>query len=1016
MEWTDRFTGAYATPELVGRTDLIAKITKVLQRPGHNPQAVMLTGLGGMGKTRLINQILQDAAKLADKQILLAAPINVDAAHIVNHTRNGLAESLYRVLTPPAERFSGYLREHRILERMWLAGEVGGVNEQLECELAAFSDDMKSLASKQRVVLALDTAERLVYGVPGKYQAMLDVADSWEWLLEALPQWGNVVLLLAGRPGASPLLPHLKQALGDRVEEIEVGPFSFEESQGYFEAVAQAAVIEEPAVATRLRSLTPDMRHLIHIYAGGKPILLALLADILISAEPGRLPGLLLTPLAEAKEKTPAELDAIRELMEKELITRLRETPSIGDTILALGRLPKGADSNLLSSILGVNENGARRLLEEVQRYSFVKVRPSDDRVFLHDEMYALLQRQAYSDPGDAPEAERVGLAVLGYYREQLRKNREELNRLYAPVEEQGQERLDLLQVAEAHARRQLLLSEIVHYRLRQDVKAGYKRCYRYMREAALSGDLLLYLQVEVEMQAFLIEQDPQGEKVEFDGVKRDLFLWEMVLRGVAKARTNQDYATLIDEVKHVRVEAADLLGSAYPANQAALDTWDAYARTFLGKEENYAQAWDLLSGAIERVEAYLKSGRTLSEAELWQAKASLASAYRVRGYLQRTRSLMQRAIEDYRRAAALLREIDLRVELAITLNDMGFAMSEIGQWADARALVMDALELRRYLGLRAPVGLSINTLARIHLREGNYTAAAEYAERALGLFRAISDRRGVGLALIALAEAQRRYAKTLPMTTAEEQVNLLRAARNHAEEALVIFKELNMQSRQVEALIELGCASRDWLRVRRLTYSPRDDIRRLLDDGERSLREAADLAGNLLYLKMDALVNLAWLGYYAEKPELLQSAAAEADQSIGAEYRIQPGAGKPAIEPEKAQVLVWPQLGKLYMLHGHQAFEDYKNFPSSDRSGCQELLQTACENYFWGLQYSSQYSKDYTNIRMIKDEVYERIKTLHASELGLMARQVKKMTATFKIESPVILEFLQNRALWYGD
>ena len=71
--------------------------------------------------------------------------------------------------------------------------------------------------------------------------------------------------------------------------------------------------------------------------------------------------------------------------------------------------------------------------------------------------------------------------------------------------------------------------------------------------------------------------------------------------------------------------------------------------------------------------------------------------------------------------------------------------------------------------------------------------------------------------------------------------------------------------SRRIEALIELGCGYRDWMKLRRRYQSDRDSVERLAQDSRNALEGAERLADkhNLLDLRLDALINEAWLDYY---------------------------------------------------------------------------------------------------------------------------------------------------------
>jgi hypothetical protein len=908
---------------------------------------------------------------------------------------------------------------------MRLSGEVAEVADQRVRTLDAFNSDMKALTAHQRVVLALDTAERLVYGMAQTTTPETQMAESWHWLLQSLTQWGNVALLLAGRPDETqPLRHQLNETLNRAAIEIPVEGFSEEESLAYFNEVAQVAQAEgNHEVASRVAQLPPEARRLAHLYARGKPILLALLIDHLSVAE--QVPDLLRTPFDEALRKMKSDPDRVQAQLEEQLVQRLVETRQFGYTFLALGRLAKGTNAELLAKILDISPDETQARLNEVRRLSFVKVRPADERVFLHDEMYALLQRWVYDNPHDAAERDRVAKLVQDYYDEQVARVRQDLDKLYAPVEVGGKDRLDLPRLAEVHARQQALQTELVYYRLRHEPVRGFQRYYRYTREAILSGNTSFYVQLQAEMLAFLAEQDRNGKGRAslLNGLERDVVLGEMALQPVMRAWAGGEYEGALAAANALRQSGARRAAIRTPINEAALNAWEAYALIYLGGEANLNLAWQKLDVAIESLSASTASTtREMSEAQLWRARAALAFAYRVRGYLKRSRGFMQGAVGDYSLATALWREVNVQIELATALNDMGFAMAELGYWTDARALVNEAFEIRTRFGYRSLAGLSRNTLALIDLREGNYITAIERAERALLLFRALGDERGVGLALIALAEAQRRYSGTPLVPDLEVKVDYLREARDYAREALAIFERRGETIRQVETLIEEGCACRDWVRVRRERPSPRDNIERLITEGDHALRRAAKLAGAaILYRQVDALVNLAWLGFFGGRDDLLDEAARAAEAAIPAEYRINKGSGKPDVPMDQAQVLLWPQLGKLHTLYGHQAHARYLEAKRTSGTGllASPLLDVA-HHYTLGLEYSALYGEDYRDIRRAKDEIHDRLKSLQRDfgfkEVKTIARQVNEVEREFNLRESVMRRFLKRRALWYGD
>lgn len=986
-------SGAYATTNLVGRNEILAKANEIFEHASKQLTVLFLTGEGGIGKTRLLQRIIELAKARPD---LRAAESIVDFYHVPTHSEYGLADILYRVLTPPNTPFAQYEREKRALERMRLSGEVSNVGEQRARTLQAFSDSLNKLAQSKRIVLALDTAERLVYSAGQEAIAPALFAECWGWLLASLSQWENVTLVIAGRDSALPLLRPLIDAIGnDCVTVIPVESFSEAESTAYFDEVERAAARRQAReFVQRVRSLDPDTRLLAHRLARGRPIMLALLVDYLTMGT-GPLP-VILRELEQGQQ--PLDQSQALARLRTLLIARLLDVRPLGDVISALGRTPKGCDHVLLASLLDISEPEAKRRLDDARRLSIVKVRPTDERVFLHDEMYAMLRDELFAHPADAPAAQHASQTILDYYREQIKHNREELDRLYAPVEVEGGDRLDLSRLSETHTALQTLWTELVFYELRSDAVAGFKRYYRLIREASLNGDTQWDAQLQAELQTFLAERGvtPAAESV--DDLPLRLVRSALMPRPMVRAFANGRFAQALAEGERLRREMADVIALAPIVNEGILSDWEAAALIYLGGEDKLQRARGKLSAAIDSIRSLLPGDMKDGEAEdieTWRARAVLAFAYRVRGYLHWATGGLQAAVADYRHAAALWRRVNLRIEMATTLKDMGFALSEMGDSVTGRNLVKDALALQRALGLRAAMGLSMNTLALIEIREGAYESGISFSEKALALFRALSDQRGAGLALIALAEAKRRLSGTEKVPAPEDKIERLRAARDHAQEASQIFEVLQEKLRQVEALIEWGCACRDWVYVRKQAPSFRDDVERLIKEAEEKLTNAAALAtDSLIYKKADALVNLAWLGFYADRDDLLNEAVNQAMAVIPEAYRTLPSpmtSGSPQL-----QIFLWPQLGKLHTLLGHQAFQHL----AREQDKRKQYLEEATRHYARGLEYDILYSRDHRGLRQVKTQVYENFKHLNSQELAEVHQVVRKFEEELGQES----------------
>jgi hypothetical protein len=251
-------------------------------------------------------------------------------------------------------------------------------------------------------------------------------------------------------------------------------------------------------------------------------------------------------------------------------------------------------------------------------------------------------------------------------------------------------------------------------------------------------------------------------------------------------------------------------------------------------------------------------------------------------------------------------------------------------------------------------------------------------------------------------------------MITIEDQIKNLRDACDCAQEARDIFDQTGERERQIEALINQGCAYRDWAKIRRVHPHSRENVARLAARSEKSLRLAIDVAGEeWLYRRVDALINLGWLGLYTEVPELLEEATASAEAAIPAEYRFSKEHGYPVATWEHGQLLLWPQLGKLHVLYGHRIFHRYRVIENAESIDLHALAKIALY-YTLGLQYNELHGSDFPGLRTARDQVYAWLKYLDVQQLHAIAHQVQQVEAEFHVGPSALRRLLQNRALWY--
>ncbi|MEZ4676328.1 MAG: hypothetical protein R2932_19060 [Caldilineaceae bacterium] len=534
--------------------------------------------------------------------------------------------------------------------------------------LNAFHRGIESLSREKKIVFVLDTAERLLYSPFDATDGSTETAEVWQWLLESLPKWKNVVVIVAGRPEIQPIVDSIPETISSTT--ILLTPFPIEDSLRYFDSVVQMMRDNGQDGSARIvEKLTPALRRQTHDEAEGIPILLSLVIDLLLYQGT--------RPSASANE----------------IMKRIMESGRMGQTVCALARAPKGVTPELLGKLLDCSASEAYDRLEEVSILSFVKIRPNDKRVFLHDVMYELFEEHVF-DEMDLPSHITALELIEDYYQEELQQVREELGKLFQPIMERRSSTLDSTRLEKLSMQRRILLTEYLHYLLTSDPVRGFQHYYRYAREAIYAGDTLLDRELHLVVLEFWRKRDPEGKLIHIEGLERRHVYGVSRMRRVTQAYGEERYSDAIKIAGAIRQQIDTQPSERVRTTRSVLATWEAYARAMRGESGDAHEARILLSAAIDDMTAYLNELDTpdaspmlafqdqlgdyyesATEFRRWRATAVLALAYRVRGYMRRTQNRLQEAVEDYQRAANLWQDVNVLVEDATTRNDLGRAL-----------------------------------------------------------------------------------------------------------------------------------------------------------------------------------------------------------------------------------------------------------------------------------------------------------------------------------------------------
>ncbi len=1026
------YAGALVTADVINREELLEEIHRAIA--GEGTHVFYIRGEGGIGKTCLLRAVLrrcQPGEPWHQENLIAPAPERlVDLYHTVHHTRTGLAYGLRHSLPAPAGVFANFDKMYREWEEAkWgLAGMFRELSAMEDSVVRAFVEDFNNLAQRgYRLIIALDTAERLLYG-EDEIQRRLEIdperVEALEWLLEMLPQLQNAVVLIAGRPYPERLKDDLQQALGDTLQCRELGPFGLEETRKYFDAVAeQARRLGWQEQAEQIQGIPDDVREVIYYYTSGRPIMLALMIDYLLMADD--LPAQVKIPVEEVRNQSPEERASVQQEVERALIRFWMETPREAvQAIQSLAWAPKGMDAELLARVADLRKNQepqewdvatAERWLKAVGNLSFVKTRPADGRVFLHDEMYKLFETHVLSGASSG-ERERIYNAIIGYYGEQIQKMRRDVRELSRPASPRPAEVAlgipqppkDPYALALATARLWQTMAEEVHYRLHRNPVEGFQTYQLYARESYWSYEETLERLLYSEMLDFL--KDRQGQE-HLDGLLRARV--EVTIGGIRRVERRRRENRFEDAVclsKRIREECLDLLRQSGPLSRIQLQVLEAESLTYLGR--NLEEAERLLRDTLWELEEF-RPGDSFEE---WQKRVLFAETYNVLGYCYRNMGWFRRAAEAYGRAVRQWRSLEqeeedelrrfaLRAQHANTLNNLSWALAELGRFAQATQVCEDALEMRVELGPAAPVAFTLNTYGMILVRDDKPHRARVLGSRALAIFRDLEYPRGVGLCDITLAESLRRMVAIPFVYTPEDGAELLRQAVHHANDAVDIFtNQVPERSRLVEALIERGCVYRQWAWLRPLYESADDpDQNELARRSEADLRRAMEEAGEtFVFRRLDAHVNLAWLYYYMRRHEEAEQEARKALKTVPEDYRLEKGT--PDVE-RLPHTFYWFLQGKTYLLLSELMM---RRFSAGEG---QEYLEKYGLYSTLALAYDEIYAPDFRDLRRALYRIYVRVRKLNDEEFKVLHQGIRQAVEEHHLKEPTRLD--QALAEW---
>jgi len=672
-------------PFFVGRQEELGSIRQAISA-ARKPQAVLVDGPGGIGKTRLLQKVQEDygsAPSLVVSEVL------------------DLYESGLRIPARWEHRVAGQIKEGTVaFADFWVqyrdSLEFESRGHSAEARARArdrvdevFIQGFNRVASERRIVLLLDTLEEAQ-----------DVGALWPHLLSLMGRLDNAVWIIAGRR-CEQVRSDVERKMGaQNVHWLPLQAFDQEATNVYFDEY-----FKTPSIV----SLDPEMREKIRLLTGGRPILIALAITWLENELP--LPELEETSVDELKAMEDTQkFDALKEKVKQALVKHLMTFGDVVDNVvLNMAWVERCFNADILNYLMGISEAD---VLKKLERLPFVKIRPGENYV-LHDEMRDMTVAHVWPTVDlDGTLRKRIDRKMTSYYLQKTEELDARINTLkqeQTRAIESGDTQAELQafeRLSENSRLRDVLETEKLFYALRADMENGIAQFIGAYEWATANYQISFRSMLWEEMQHF---EARFGRTRDFRvGIRGARHLLDVGNAAAAKDKGLQvlGYVTTDGE----RIETLVHLGNCALRLGQPIEARNLYAQARDTSERPDLQDW------------------------LAVVETGLGLAYRSSGD-------WDEAAKHYRESVSACERFESPPHhLASALNNYGYVLGLRGRYEVALTLCEQALTLRQDLNLLRAVGSSYSTLGELYRYQQRYDRAFEYYNRALRIFEEQDD------------------------------------------------------------------------------------------------------------------------------------------------------------------------------------------------------------------------------------------------------------------------------------
>lgn len=923
-----------------------------------------IVGVGGTGKTIILRQIGEQLGSPNGTDANFPWGGVLDLFHSEVNTNSGLEDLLSRSL----ERNQEFLRYHAERNKFLARRKSGEIGKELEDERVhlstTFAKCMDEVTSRDKVVIALDTTERIQYETDEIQKlCQLDGESSSveEWLLHQLCQWRNCVVLLAGRENKD-LNNRLKDEISNlshvKYKLIDLGGFDEDEAIEYFKA-------QEPTHPI-VKEFDGKFRKQLWKITDGKPIRL----DLAIYITEHEL-GLeefsnVIKNLPPNESQQELDRKLIDHLMQHENDTATRTI----FTYLAIAR--KGLDADLLHFLAGEwSMQECQIKLNQISERSFIKKRPGDGRLFLHDEVYDLCDKYML----DTPDVQEKCIKLVHWYDTQLKALE------------------DHVELYDSEKEKQKIQIDSILYRLRVNPVTGYQWYSVLSDEAIRYAEIGVDMRLRNELFSFLRSPSAVDQELlaQYSDLKKEITYntaADWVKRYVS--RGTYDKAISVGKKIYSQVDTFFKSESHYSKlARADLDVYFSQALIYSGTTEEAIAMLNDVVRDMENSQRPEKLAHTGNPHEYSNRRLNLilGRAHNNLGYaMWMGNGQLRKALKELRMAIPYFRASDLDEEYANTLDNMGRIYTLLYEREKAESMLDDGLSIRRKLKREYRIALSLNSRAIGYLAFGDPHSARKFANEALNMFSALNVQRGIGLSSLTLGRALRRLSNTWGTSfhSFDECIEFSKDAENKLKKSIEIFEtSVREPSRLINAYNELGCTYRDRASMQANRSSTSTSFSSLVSEAVEALLTGIEKAKDNNYprLFINCCEDLAQTLYPHNEQDKAENWLKQALSYVPDEYFLKKGQGRPSVLQKEELVEEYLMLlGKIELLFGY--FEYQKGLIKGNGHVGREDLAAAMQHFVFSISYFELYSKRAIGRETAYKQLYNRFKKCSTEDL----------------------------------